>query len=353
MKNIGKWLNNFLLRFFLPHEGNEYKPHVLREIWVLVFLFIALATFAGGLLHRDVITKSNYLAAIYSSTLVNLANQDRELNSIGGLAVNPILERAAQMKARDMAVKGYFAHYSPDGLAPWDWIKLAGYSYVYAGENLAINFTDSTDINNAWMKSPSHRANLLNERYTEIGIATEKGTYQGRETTFVVEMFGSPAVAASIDPTLPDIVAVLPNPTPERTVSTSSSVMGAESEDVSATSKNLENKPQESFMSTENKEATPATLAPTIAGVGEKKESKFKAWKNLVMSNPKYLLNVIYVFLAIIISIGLFGFTTIELEKHHYKHVAYGFLMLVIIFSLGYIYKTAIFSKAVVAGIGL
>src|SRR3989344_1813748 len=131
--------------FFVPHEGNDYKPHVLREIWVLIFLFTALATFAGGLLHREVITKSDFLAAIYSSVLVDLANQDRAQNSVSMLVVNPLLVKAAEMKAEDMAKKGYFAHYSPDGKAPWDWIKLARYSYTSAGENLAIDFTDSTD----------------------------------------------------------------------------------------------------------------------------------------------------------------------------------------------------------------
>ena len=315
--------------FFVPHEGNDYKPHVLREIWVLIFLFTALATFAGGLLHREVITKSDFLAAIYSSVLVDLANQDRAQNSVSMLVVNPLLVKAAEMKAEDMAKKGYFAHYSPDGKAPWDWIKLARYSYTSAGENLAIDFTDSTDVNNAWMNSPGHRANLLNQRYTEIGIATKEGIYQGRQTTFVVEMFANPSsVALAPTPIKTEALAVA-NPVPEQPVVAPSNIQGAETEVF----------PSEA----------PVQEAVLTERVGEPQGSKLKTMLNLLLSNPRYLLNGIYGLLALIVLIGLGGLFTIELERHHYKHIAYGFLMLAIIFSLGYIYKVAIFTSAIVA----
>ncbi len=62
------------------------------------------------------------------------------------LAVNPVLERAAQAKADDMAAKSYFSHNSPDGVTPWFWLNQAGYVFTYAGENLAANFSDSIDV---------------------------------------------------------------------------------------------------------------------------------------------------------------------------------------------------------------
>jgi hypothetical protein len=343
MNSIGKWIKHF----FVPHEGNEYRPHVLRDVWVLIFLFITIATFAGGLLHREVVTRSNFLAAIYSATLVDLANADRGQNNVGVLVVNPVLERAAQMKADDMAAKGYFAHWSPDGKAPWDWIKLAGYTYAVAGENLAIDFTDSTDVNDAWMNSPGHRTNLLNNRFTEIGIATAEGVYQGKETTYVVEMFGRPGVPI-VNPPISEI-AMAPTapaaPIATKQASSSESVKGAETEVAAAP---IKAPAKESFLMTENASATPATTE----SVGDSKpQSRLQRWRDLVMSNPSYLLETIYAILAIIIFAGLCGFATIELEKHHYKHVAYGFLMLSIIFSLGYVYKAAIFTSAVVAGV--
>lgn len=133
------------------------------------------------------------LSAIYAAVLVNLTNKDRAAANISELKVNPILEKAAQMKADDMVAKSYFAHNSPDGKTPWYWFKQAGYTYIYAGENLAVNFQDSEEVQTAWMNSTSHRLNIVNPRFTEIGIATSTGTYKGRTAVFVVQMFGTPA----------------------------------------------------------------------------------------------------------------------------------------------------------------
>ncbi len=133
------------------------------------------------------------LSAIYASVLVALTNQNRAAANISELKVNPFLEKAAQMKADDMAAKSYFAHNTPDGKNPWYWLDQAGYKYVYAGENLAVNFENSEDIETAWMNSRGHFLNIMNPKYTEIGIATSTGIYKGRQAVFVVQMFGTPA----------------------------------------------------------------------------------------------------------------------------------------------------------------
>jgi len=132
------------------------------------------------------------LSAIYASVLVNLTNQDRVRANVSELKVNALLEKAAQMKADDMASKGYFAHNTPDGKTPWYWLGEAGYKYRYAGENLAVNFIDSNEIQTAWKNSPTHWLNIINPKYTEIGIATSTGVYKGKQAIFVVQMFGSP-----------------------------------------------------------------------------------------------------------------------------------------------------------------
>lgn len=133
------------------------------------------------------------LSAIYGAVLVNLTNQNRTAKNIAELKVSPILEKAAQMKADDMAAKGYFAHNTPDGKTPWYWFDQAGYAYKYAGENLAVNFEESIDVENAWMASRGHFLNIMNPKYTEIGIATSTGIYKGRTAIFVVQMFGTPS----------------------------------------------------------------------------------------------------------------------------------------------------------------
>jgi uncharacterized protein YkwD len=143
---------------------------------------------------------TNQFASVVNSVLVDLTNTDRSAYNLGTLAVNDTLVAAAQAKADDMAAKSYFAHTSPEGLDSWHWFKQAGYDFQHAGENLAVDFSDSADVERAWMNSPSHRDNILNGKYTEVGIATAVGTYQGHSTTFVVTMFGSPRLGTAATP---------------------------------------------------------------------------------------------------------------------------------------------------------
>ena len=156
-------------------------------IGVIAVFIVSISVFSG---FRGVVIDS--LSAVYGSVLVALANNERSINNAGKLTVNATLERAAQMKADDMASKGYFAHNSPEGKTPWYWFEQAGYNYEYAGENLAVNFNDSDEVHTAWVKSRGHFLNIINPRYTEIGVATSTGMYKGREAVFVVQMFGTP-----------------------------------------------------------------------------------------------------------------------------------------------------------------
>lgn len=171
---------------------------MLRAGGLLFVGVFILGTVLLSTIYKFVIQPGDFWASVLPSVLVDLANGDRKNVAVASLKVNPLLEEAARLKAKDMAEKGYFAHYSPEGASPWQWINKAGYKFVYAGENLAINFDDSESVNNAWMNSPGHRANILNGHFTEIGIATAKGMYQGMETIFVVQMFGSPAKEAPV-----------------------------------------------------------------------------------------------------------------------------------------------------------
>ncbi|MEK7175843.1 MAG: CAP domain-containing protein [Patescibacteria group bacterium] len=180
-------------KYFIPHVGNSFYPHFFRFFSVLLIIIILVGS---QLLLRGAfktLSKNDSYAAIFIGALLSYTNEARA-DSIGQtLATSPLLTKAAELKASDMAEKGYFSHNTPDGKTPWYWFKKVGYNYRYAGENLAVDFMDSKDVTDAWMASPGHRANILNSRYTEIGIATAVGNYQGRETTFVVQMFGTPA----------------------------------------------------------------------------------------------------------------------------------------------------------------
>lgn len=133
------------------------------------------------------------LAAYSSGTLVSMTNSERAKNGLGALSVNSALTSAATAKANDMLAKGYFAHTSPDGRTPWDFIAAAGYDYIYAGENLAIGYTSASELMSAWMNSSTHRDNILNSKFREIGIAVVSGQYNGTETTVVAQEFGAQA----------------------------------------------------------------------------------------------------------------------------------------------------------------
>lgn len=123
--------------------------------------------------------------------LVYLTNQARLDNHLQALAVNQKLTVAAKQKAEDMFAKNYFDHDTPDGKKPWDFIEASGYPYIFAGENLAINYGDVKTEFEAWMNSPTHRENILFPDYQEIGISTLSASRDGKMTTVTVQLFGS------------------------------------------------------------------------------------------------------------------------------------------------------------------
>ncbi|MFA5000711.1 MAG: CAP domain-containing protein [Candidatus Paceibacterota bacterium] len=132
-----------------------------------------------------------FLGAILPALVVDYANLDRAVEKKLPLQTNVLLTQAAQLKAEDMAKRSYFSHEGPDGEAPWIWLDRVGYKYVYAGENLALNFYDSGQVNQAWLNSFQHRANIMNKNFTEIGVGSATGQFEGRNSVFIVQFFGS------------------------------------------------------------------------------------------------------------------------------------------------------------------
>lgn len=116
-------------------------------------------------------------------------NQDRVSYGLAPLAGNSLLAAAAAAKAQDILSRDYFAHTSPSGEKPWDFINEAGYKYGFAGENLALNYTSAFELQNDFMDSPAHRENLLSPLFSEVGIAVVEGEYQGQHAVITVQMF--------------------------------------------------------------------------------------------------------------------------------------------------------------------
>ncbi len=182
---------------FVPGQGNNYRPKFLESrvlIWCLLALFILKLITVPFLIYFP---KSVFFSAIVKTTLIELLNQERQSLGLQPLKENAELNRAALLKAQDILEKDYFSHQSPEGVIPWYWFKIAGYNYKFAGENLAVGFLDSQEVNQAWLDSSSHRANLLNPNYKDVGIAIARGNFQENETTVVVQLFGTSQQPAS------------------------------------------------------------------------------------------------------------------------------------------------------------
>ena len=129
--------------------------------------------------------------------VINWTNVQRKENgNLPLLKENFVLNTAAEAKLKDMFKNQYFEHVSPAGIGPGELVESAGYEYIASGENLALgNFDGDRDLVQAWMDSPGHRANILNMKYQEIGIAVGKGTFEGHETWLAIQEFGKPASA--------------------------------------------------------------------------------------------------------------------------------------------------------------
>lgn len=139
--------------------------------------------------------KNNPNSSLTRAGVIFWTNSSRQQNgNLPPLRENSQLDKAAQLKLGDMFKQQYFEHVNPQGTGPGDLAKQAGYNFILEGENLALgNFADDQDLVTAWMNSPGHRANILNTRFEEIGVAVGRGMYEGHLTWLAVQEFGKPA----------------------------------------------------------------------------------------------------------------------------------------------------------------
>lgn len=179
---------------FIPCQNNNYRPKFLASRFLFYFFIVLILLKLAFVSFLFYFPDSLFFAEISRISLIELTNQERESLGINPLRENSQLAKAALLKAQDMIAKDYFSHQSPEGIAPWFWFREADYDYEKAGENLGIGFLDSEEIYQAWYSSPSHKANLLNSNFQDIGIAVLRGEFEGNETTVVVQLFGSPPI---------------------------------------------------------------------------------------------------------------------------------------------------------------
>ena len=180
------------LHLFLPRASNNHKAKILHPSGLLVLasffiLFQAVLNFIPKLGPSIL----GYASQISPDEIIRLTNEKRAQAGLPSLTLNGTLSVAAQSKGNDMIIKDYWAHIAPDGTQPWSFFTSAGYRYRYAGENLARDFSSASSAVDAWMNSPTHRENILNSKYKEIGIGVVEGDLAGVDTTIIVQFFGS------------------------------------------------------------------------------------------------------------------------------------------------------------------
>lgn len=187
--------------YFIPHPETHQKAKLLSwhflAIYILIFILIRVSMDLVFIYKPGVLGIN---AAISVDKIVEDTNIERQKAGLQPLVYNSALSQAATLKAQNMFAENYWAHFSPTGKDPWGFINGAGYKFSYAGENLARNFYTADDMVKAWMASPSHKENILNPKYQDIGIAVEEGVLQGQKTTLVVQMFGLPYGAVAVKP---------------------------------------------------------------------------------------------------------------------------------------------------------
>ncbi|WIL48693.1 CAP domain-containing protein [Bacillus bombysepticus] len=114
----------------------------------------------------------------FEQRVVELTNAERAKQGLPALKIDTELSKVARIKSEDMQKNHYFDHNSPTYGSPFDMMKKFGISYTSAGENIAQGQRTPEEVVQAWMNSAGHRANILNNGFTHIGVGyVESGNY--------------------------------------------------------------------------------------------------------------------------------------------------------------------------------
>jgi Uncharacterized protein with SCP/PR1 domains len=153
--------------------------------------FIYATSLFAVVLGIFLLPKTAFMASITPDRIIALTNDERAQVGLNTLTINDQLTSAAEAKAQAILDNQVFDH-TINGRKFSSWIRATGYQYEMVGENLAIDFVSSEGVVRAWMNSPEHRANLLENSYTDVGVGIAEGKFQGENTIVVAELFGDP-----------------------------------------------------------------------------------------------------------------------------------------------------------------
>lgn len=170
-----------------------------RHMPKILFLAVALVgaqAFASDITPASVVAEMNVRRAVFG---------------LPPLQEDARLDAAAADRVNDMEEQGYWAHVSPDGREPFQWLRPRGYEFQYAAENLASGFDTAEVLVDAWMESKGHRQNILSPIYRDCGISIIEGSTTRRASgKSIVALFGRDRSEA----TSPSSTDRLPAPRP-------------------------------------------------------------------------------------------------------------------------------------------
>lgn len=306
-----------LLHFLFPRPSNNHRPRALHTsslaAYITVLLVVQIFITAVGHFHPQVL---GYASNINVNDLFNDTNARRISFGVSPLNIDPELSQAATEKGKDMFANQYWAHVSPSGKDPWSWVISSGYNYIFAGENLARDFGDSRAVVDAWMNSPSHKENLLNSRFKDVGFAVINGKFGGSETTLVVQEFG----ARASQPATVDAPMVQPLPAPAGSIESTKSAKAA-------TSSLTPSKPQ-----------PPGSKTGSILSVEEKQTGFGKGFRFDAVSLTENLSTGLLVALIAILAVDsyfVYKQKIVRLSGHNYAHIMFLIAVLVVFNLIG------------------
>lgn len=125
----------------------------------------------------------------HEQQVFEIVNRERANRGLPLLKLNTELSRVARFKSQDMIDKNYFAHNSPTYGSPFQMMQSFGLRFSAAGENIAYGQRTAADVMRTWMNSAGHRANILSQAYTHIGIGVAKAA---NGTLYWTQMFMNP-----------------------------------------------------------------------------------------------------------------------------------------------------------------
>lgn len=335
--------------FFLPTSANNFAPHLLQKTAFVLMCGLVILTFVAVNVQTVWWLSSSWLVGtVLPAVVIDQTNTERQDLRELPLKRNALLDKAAELKAEDMAKKHYFAHNSPEGVTPWHWFDEVAYQYSHAGENLAIHFTDSSAVVAAWMASPAHRANIVNGSYTEIGVGTAEGEYEGFKTVFVVQLFGTPAAAIQPAQKKPPVVAKVETAPVNvelglgTEMTTAKPVVLSESERVIASETKVE--PVATLNHTlQNRNLFAATSSGLLSAMIATDTNNLIGNAGSTMTEryatmPSKILQIIYMIIGGIVAFLLLISVAISMRYHRPWQLAYGIGLLVLMTGLFYIH---------------